>query len=313
MSKRVRKSKYTFTLKNIDMEKLNKTYKFFMSKQSIESLELDTESSQTDSETEDDIMDIHLENKLDKLIKPEKAEKPYKNTTKISDLNNTSGAHDIISFIDESKRIHNCYVSMIDFKSLTDIKLLKYNCFWCRHSFDTKPIGCPIKYIPNQIEKKYYSHISRDTYTIKENITNKKAEYISEKISTAEIPVNTDKNIVTDNNTQILLKKGGYYETDGIFCSFNCCQAWIDDNKHCRLYDLSCFLLKKLYNEIMNVKSSIIDPAPSWRLLENYGGHLTILKFREGFNKIEYKYHGNTNEIGHFLPISFLYGENIKF
>ena len=97
-------------------------------------------------------------------------------TTKLTALNHIEkGTPEIISFLDESKCIRSCCVSMIDFVSKKDVNLLRYNCFWCRHPVDTKPIGCPTKYISNQAVKKYHSHISKDTYTIKEGIMVKKA------------------------------------------------------------------------------------------------------------------------------------------
>ena len=104
------------------------------------------------------------------------------NTTKLTDLNTDKGTPEVISFLDESKKIHTCHISMIDFHSRMDVNLLRYHCFWCKNPFDTSPIGCPIKYITSQAEKKYYSHISRDTYTIKENITEKRRDLIKKNM-----------------------------------------------------------------------------------------------------------------------------------
>ena len=216
------------------------------------------------------------------------------NTTKLTDLNTDKGTPEVISFLDESKKIHTCHISMIDFHSRMDVNLLRYHCFWCKNPFDTSPIGCPIKYITSQAEKKYYSHISRDTYTIKENITEKRRDLIKK-------------------NEQLSVKIGDYYETDGVFCSFNCCQAWINDNKHNRLYDLSITLLTKMYNSMMGTKMVVIGPSPHWRVLEQYGGHLNIIKFREGFNKIDYECHGNTKQAPRFLALGTLFEEKIKF
>ena len=216
------------------------------------------------------------------------------NTTKLSELTTEKGTPEIISFLDEAKKTHHCQLSMIDFNSGMDISMLRYSCYWCRHPFETMPIGCPIKYIPSQAIKHYYSQISRDYYTIKENITEK-------------------KHMSLKDNSSISLDEGGYYETDGVFCSFNCCKAFIDDNKRNSLYSLSDTLLLKIYNKVMNSKNKLIYPAPHWRILEQYGGDLNIIKFRESFNKIEYTYHGETRYVPKFSPISRLYEENIKF
>ena len=217
-----------------------------------------------------------------------------KSTTKLSELNIERGTPIVVSFLDESKRSHVCNISMIDFKSKMNINLLRYHCFWCKNPFDTKPIGCPVNYVSSQVIKKYHSHISKDTYTIKENVTfNRKANLI--------------------NDDTIILNIGEYYETDGVFCSFNCCKAYIIDNKNIRLYDKSDMLLTKMYNEMMGTKTIVISPAPHWRILDQYGGHLNIMKFRESFNNIDYECHGNTKPIPNFLPIGTLFEEKIKF
>jgi len=258
-SKQIKKSKYTFTLEDVDVVRIDRMY-------GISLFEND-------------------------MIEEEQQEV---NTTRLAELNGVKGTPEVISFLDESKRIHTCHVSMIDFNSRMNVNLLRYHCFWCRHPFDTRPIGCPIKYVPSQAEKKYHSHISRDTYTIKENLTSQKRSKLRE----------------TD---QLSLRIGEYYETDGVFCSFNCCKAWVDDNRHNRMYDRSSMLLCKLYNDIMGTKMIIIPPAPHWRTLEQYGGHLNILQFRDTFNKIDYRFFGSTKHIPNFLPLGTLYEENIKF
>lgn len=250
-------NKYIFTLRGINIEQINAKYGI--------------ESCRDNFTVSEDNPDI---------------------TTKLTALNHIEkGTPEIISFLDESKCTRSCSISMIDFVSKMDVNLLRYNCFWCRHPVDTKPIGCPTKYISNQAVKKYHSHISKDTYIIKENITNQRSKNID----------------------SVQLNIGDYYETDGVFCSFNCCQAFINDNKHIRLYDYSTMLLVKMYNHIMNTKTRVITPAPHWRILDHYGGHLNILQFRDSFNKIDYECHGYTKPLPNFLPLYKLYEEKIKF
>jgi hypothetical protein len=244
-------SKTTFSLKNINIAKINQKYN------------LESEN---------------ITNFEDKNITK---------TTKIVDLNNDK-INDTISFLDESKRIHKCHIIYIDYNTQQDISTNKYSCFWDRHPIETKPIGCPIKYIPKQAIKTYYSHISKDTYTIKDNISKNK-----------EVSENININII-DNN---------FYESDGAFCSFNCVMSYINENKNNPLYKLSKQLLLKIYNETFNTKCQIISPSPSWRLLENYGGFLTISKYRESMSKLDYDYQGET----HFISIGRLYEEKIKF
>lgn len=260
---------YVFTLEDIDLRAINTKY-----------------SISTVDKGEVDCVDSEYQ----------ESDTGKSNTTRLTDLNTEKGTPEVISFLDESKRAHTCHTSMIDFNSRMDINLLRYHCYWCRHPFDTRPVGCPVRYVSSQAEKKYYSHISRDIYTIKENVTSSRREKLN-----------------TQPEAGLTLKIGEYYETDGVFCSFNCCQAWIDDNKHVRLYDRSTVLLMKMYNTLMGTQTIVINPAPHWRTLEQYGGHLTIMKFREGFNKVEYKSHGSTKSLPKFQPMGVLYEENIRF
>ena len=221
------------------------------------------------------------------------------NTTKISELSVNRNTPEVISFIDEAKKIHKCNISMIDFKTKKEfVSDLSYYCFWCKNQIPetVMAIGCPIKYIPSQAVKTYYSEISKDKYTIKENITYKKQQSIE-----------------NSNDKDLSLIKNNYYLTDGIFCSFNCCMAYIDDNKHTSMYDISEMLLLKMYHDIYPTKVQCIDMAPHWRKLKNFGGNLTILQFRDSFNKIEYQEHGYINGIPKFKSIGVLYEEKLKF
>lgn len=190
-------------------------------------------------------------------------------TTAIDSLNIIKKAPETISFANESKQLCRCYLSTIDFD---DFK--KYHCYWDKHPLPIKiqPIGCPIRYIPNKVVKTYYSEISKDHYTIVENITK-----------------NKKKEIVTKGPSVFAMEDAGYYETDGIFCSFNCCLAWILENAQNPLYRLSEQLLLKMYTEYTGTDTEFsIIPAGHWRLLEEYGGNQDIEKFRENFNKIHY-------------------------
>jgi hypothetical protein len=212
------------------------------------------------------------------------------NSTKISELDFMP--EKIISFLDEHKRIHKCNISMIDFNKNQNIQSFKYNCYWCKHSFNNNPIGCPIKYISHTVSKTYNSEISKDKYIIKENITN--------------------KNKTHNQHKDLLFSNECYYETDGIFCSFNCTIAYINDNKHNIMYDNSYMLLSKIYFE-MSGNTMTLTSAPHWRLLDIYGGHLTINEFRDSFNKSEYINYGTIKPIADFRSIGSLYEQKLKF
>ena len=224
------------------------------------------------------------------------------NTTKISDLSASRNTPEIISFIDEAKKSHKCTISMVDFETQKKFSAGGYNrgydCFWCRNSIPPSvvAIGCPIKYVPSQAVKTYYSEISKDTYTIKESITPSRKKKIEES-----------------NDSRLVINEKDYYLTDGIFCSFNCCMAYISENREKSIYSMSEMLLLKMYNNIYPNKVPCIQEAPHWRLLKQCGGHLTIKQFRESFSKIEYQEHGSVNVDPVCKSLGVLYEEKLKF
>lgn len=215
------------------------------------------------------------------------------NTTRITDLSTHKTTPEIISFLDESRKPHKCSISMIDFESGEELcfDYKSYNCFWCRNPIpkNFSPIGIPIRYVPNQATKTYYSEISKDIYSINENICS------------------------TDNNTdkRIVVKEYNYYLTDGVVCSWNCCMSYIEDNYNNSMYDMSEMLVLKMYTDLYPNKTPVIIKAPHWRKLKEYGGDLTIEKFRDSFNKIEYKEYGQFNP--KFKSVGVLFEEKLKF
>jgi hypothetical protein len=150
-------------------------------------------------------------------------------------------------------------------------------CFWDRHDLSSAlHIGCPIYYFPNKpFIKPRYVHPELSNVIDKFKSSNFKNVYI----------------------------------TDGCFCSFECCLAFIEDNQHNPLYMWSKHLLHMMYNleyqtathphdhdQVYDEKESrselcelrVIRPAPSWRLLLPYGGTLSIAEFREQLKTVVY-------------------------
>jgi hypothetical protein len=202
----------------------------------------------------------------------EKEANVNENKTDITDILDKS-EEVCVSFVDEKN--DKCLITMLDWinKDKFPLKTDKL-CFWCKHSFQTKPIGCPIKFINNRIEKSYISHITKDKYFMKENLTkNKLLHVLGIKQEYIEIkPIETE-----------------YYLTDGIFCSFNCIIAFIDENSHDFLYNESKMLTFNMYKDTLNKETKKIKPAPHWRLLKSFGGSLSIEEFRNCFNLYEYE------------------------
>jgi hypothetical protein len=74
------------------------------------------------------------------------------------------------------------------------------------------------------------------------------------------------------------------YETDGVFCSYPCIVAYIDDSPNNIRYRDSLHLLMHMHEQTFGFyPKGTIHPAPSWQLLDDYGGHMTIQQFRDSF------------------------------
>ena len=178
---------------------------------------------------------------------------PIKNVTDVDEIIST------FSYSDETRKFHKCIVSKIgDFNSGA------YHCYWCRHPFKTQALGCPIKYMPNTSVRTYYSEMTKSNFSVKESVCFNQHVKHKDDIETIE---------------------NDYYETDGIFCSPNCLLSYIKDNKKNALYIDSETLFYRLCPDK-------ILPAPHWRVLDVYGGPLSIEKFREGFSKMHYEDRG---------------------
>jgi hypothetical protein len=80
----------------------------------------------------------------------------------------------------------------------------------------------------------------------------------------------------------------GIFDTEGVVCSFNCMFAYIHENNNNILYKdsegLGYLLYKSIFKEFPYKMS--INRAPTWKLLKEYGGSLTIEEFRKMFNTV---------------------------
>lgn len=81
------------------------------------------------------------------------------------------------------------------------------------------------------------------------------------------------------------------YVIDGVFCSFNCCYAFILENQNKILYRNSINLLHSLYLEVnpsVHINTLRIYSAPHWRMLKKFGGFMTEVEFKQSFSKEVY-------------------------
>lgn len=245
--------KHYFLLRNIDPVEIDNKYSFFISGSETPFLfspnaKEETEIVKSSSKTE--------------------------MRTKIADLSQKSKEQQSFSFLDESKKEHLCVLTMVghmDHCVLPEKTTLC--CFWDRHPFEFRPIGCPIQFIPDRIVKNYYSEITKDNYTLRENIS--------------EVQMKQNQEYYHKNHME--LQKRNFYVTDGIFCSFNCCLAFIQENYQNPLYTYSENLLNNMYVQCFGDRAQPVIPASSWRLLKAYGGNLSIEDYRKSFYKIDYK------------------------
>ena len=80
------------------------------------------------------------------------------------------------------------------------------------------------------------------------------------------------------------------FDCEGIFCSFNCCMAYLNEHHEYRFKDSTVLLLmmyRKLFKQYKTITS--ILPSPSWKLLKEYGGHLTIEEYRKSLQHVDYR------------------------
>lgn len=211
------------------------------------------------------------------------------------------------TYFDESKRDHQCIVTMSSVPEpvktkttcISDEEMSSVNriftdmikkesiyfmdgqdshlhCFWCRSPFSGYPIGIPTQYQGHRILRSYFSEITKNHYCLRENILQ---STLLEKFP--ELKQNSSLSTLS-----MILRH--VYFMDGVFCSFSCAYAFINDNKHNPLYKYSENLLLELYYQHFGNEAVGLEAAPSWRLLKDYGGHLTIEEYRRNFSKVDY-------------------------
>lgn len=203
-------------------------------------------------------------------------------------------------FLDTRKIQNKFWVIMIDVTLNGPLpSSIQKPCWWCRHKFGTKPIGCPLRYHPHKktgIEK----------------------ERFEDKMKNADLPTTTND----------------FFETEGCFCSFPCCKAFILDQKGSVKYKESLTLLSLLFSILYSTDTRPVGvfaigknktedttktedkydfpAAPSWKLLKDYGGHLTIEEWRSTFGKLEYDPTVNSRRPYMFCSSQYISEKKIK-
>lgn len=246
------------------------------------------------------IEEIHNKYQIAEIYKNKKSSDDIPNTQKqksqVVDVHISND--NIYSYVDDSKKKHDCMFTMKDYLSKKELNSKNLNCFWCRHKFRSTPIGAPIEYVSNRIHKQYLNEYTKSSYAFSEHFTNEK--------------LNISSHNHNKNNFKVEKEKRDFYYVDGVFCSFNCTKAFIMENKKNSLYSNSISLLHKIYLDLFPDMKLEIIPAPSWRLLKEYGGDLTIEEFRKNFNKDVYEKKDIIKELPSFKSIGYVFEKQIK-
>ncbi len=103
----------------------------------------------------------------------------------------------------------------------------------------------------------------------------------------------------------------GKYISEGCFCSFNCCMAYIQDNIQNPKYTKSRYLLTRMHFEVFGDPKFAITPAPSWKVLDSYGGTWSIDQFRASLTNVIVTHKLSTSKLIAYRPIGHVFEEQI--
>lgn len=100
------------------------------------------------------------------------------------------------------------------------------------------------------------------------------------------------------------------YSTDGVFCSFNCIKAYINEKERSDvMYKNSHMLLAHMVCDMRGtVEPVCVDPAPDKRLLADYGGYMSEDQYRHCFDRMLYTEKG----IIKMFPTTVIFQEEEK-
>ena len=183
-----------------------------------------------------------------------------------------------VSYFLDIRKVQNKYwANMIDVTNIGPLPAITNKpCRWCRSSFVTRPIGLPLVYHSNKT-----SGIEKERF--------------EEKLREANLPTTTND----------------FFETEGIFCSFPCCKAYVLDQRGNPKYKDSLGLLGMLFG-LYYGRLPDYPTAPTWKVLREYGGHLTIDEFRATFGKLVYEETVNTQRPYMYASSQYIRERRIK-
>lgn len=183
-------------------------------------------------------------------------------------------------------------------------------CYWDHHVFEGPGCCCPISYIPRQISattdsfRPHVSEVPRSGIDSSSHGARPTTEDRADEEDAINRP-SSDKvfvikeNIPFSKDVSSLDVSDSYYEVDGLFCSPECCLAFINDEKTKAGGSKYADSERYLYN--MLGLTTKCQPANSYRLLKEYGGNLSIQQFRNNNKSIKYEFNGTTVLISHLF------------
>jgi len=100
------------------------------------------------------------------------------------------------------------------------------------------------------------------------------------------------------------------YSTSGVFCSFNCIKAYINEKTRADvLYNNSHVLLAHMICDMRGTISPVsVDPAPDKCLMAVYGGYMTEDQYKQCFDRIVYSEKGKIK----MFPTTSIFQEEEK-
>lgn len=141
-------------------------------------------------------------------------------------------------------------------------------CWWCRDTVEPgAEVRCPLEHHPARISRKYFSHITRDVYTIAEAVSQSKLSHVQSEEADDVRVLDAGGAMVYDEHTR--------------FCSYNCTLAYIREHHHKVKYRMSLVLFYDMLDRDGVVGT--VNSAPPLHRLAEYGGEQTLHDFKRGF------------------------------
>jgi len=157
----------------------------------------------------------------------------------------------------------------------------------CKYSFNYKENSVKL----NKNERirlleilKNNSNFEKLSFTLSKDIQNNSELNECNNSLKESVSKETDKNLIKkniencdiNNNRYHKILTKDFFETDGIFCSFNCIVSFIEENSYNPLYQNSNHLIYLMYKHIFgHFPNKPFIRSPSWKLRKEYGGILS--------------------------------------